>query len=150
MACSRWTEPTASSELSTWISYFLTDKVAFLSVLAAQAYVEVEIMLHSFLISAQDIFWIWWQIKVKSKVVPFHAMKSYRGRRVIAPLIPYLGTRQRWMVNITTECFTIGEEHPYQFNGRLGAPQTLSGTFDGGENSLASAGIQTQILRPAA
>jgi len=35
---------------------FLTDKVAFLSVHAEQAYVEVEIRLHAFLISAQDIF----------------------------------------------------------------------------------------------
>ena len=69
-------------------------------------------------------------------------MKAYRGRRVIAPLILDLGTRQRRMVSITTECFIIDEEHPYQFSGRLSAPQTLKGSFGGGEKSLVSAGIQ--------
>jgi len=34
----------------------LTDKVTFLSVHSAQAYVELEIRLHSLLILAQDIF----------------------------------------------------------------------------------------------
>jgi hypothetical protein len=47
------------------------------------------------------------------------------------------------MVNITTDCFNIGEERPYQLNGRLGEPQTLSGSFGGGGKSPTSAGIQT-------
>jgi hypothetical protein len=32
---------------------------------------------------------------VKGKVLPVHAMKAYRGRRGIAPLILILGTK--WM-----------------------------------------------------
>jgi hypothetical protein len=32
---------------------------------------------------------------VKGKVVPFHAMKAYRGSRGIAPLILKFGVRRR-------------------------------------------------------
>jgi hypothetical protein len=32
---------------------------------------------------------------VKGKVAPVHAMKEYGGNRSIAPLIPYLGARER-------------------------------------------------------
>jgi hypothetical protein len=39
--------------------------------------------------------------KSKSKVLPLHPMKAYRGSRGIAPLVLKLGARWRWVVNFT-------------------------------------------------
>jgi hypothetical protein len=42
-------------------------------------------------------------IKRQIKVVPVHIMKAYRGSRGIAPLIPNLGIRWRWMFSFTLQ-----------------------------------------------
>jgi len=38
--------------------------------------------------------------EVNTKVVLLHAMKAFKRRRVIAPLILHLGARWRWVVII--------------------------------------------------
>jgi hypothetical protein len=41
------------------------------------------------------------KLKTTKEVVPVHAMKAYKGRRGMAPLILNLGARRRRVVNIT-------------------------------------------------
>jgi len=48
--------------------------------------------------------------KKKGKVFSCHAIKTYKGRRGIAPLILSFGTRWRWVVNITAQLLYPGKE----------------------------------------
>jgi hypothetical protein len=50
--------------------------------------------------------------KLKGKVVPLHAMKSYSGRRGIAPFILNLGSRWRLVVNFTPRPLYLQEITP--------------------------------------
>jgi hypothetical protein len=66
-----------------------------------------------------------------SKVVPLHAVKTYRGRRCIALLMFLLGTRQRSLANFTPRPLYPGGKLWYQMNRRLGKPQSRSGLVEG-------------------
>jgi hypothetical protein len=40
---------------------------------------------------------------MKDEVVPVHAMQAYGGRSGVAPLILNLGTRWKWVANLTLQ-----------------------------------------------
>jgi hypothetical protein len=81
------------------------------------------------------------KIRAKNKVFFVHAMKAYRGRTGIDPPILNLGTRWRWVVNVTTHPRHIRYKTLYPLNWRVSGAQRRSGRF--GEKSLASTGIPT-------
>jgi len=64
--------------------------------------------------------------KEYSKVLLTHAMNPHKGSRCIAPLILNLGTRCRWLVNVTPQSLYRRKEHWYPLNRRLGGPQSWS------------------------
>jgi hypothetical protein len=49
---------------------------------------------------------------IKTKISPIHAMKAYRGKRGIAPIIIHLGTLCRRVVNFTPWSLHVGEGTP--------------------------------------
>jgi hypothetical protein len=53
------------------------------------------------------ILWVETTKLLKCKVVPSNPMKAFRGKRGIAPLINYVGTRWKWVV-----CFTARPIYP--------------------------------------
>jgi len=66
-------------------------------------------------------YWTWY--------VPVRAMKIYMGSRGMAPLIPNLCTRWRWVLNITPGRFTPGIEQWYPLNRRCTEPLCGCGRF---------------------
>jgi len=59
-----------------------------------------------------QIYYYYWKMKYRSKVFPGQAMKTYRGRWGIAPLILKFGTRWRWVANFTTPGTLPPEKKP--------------------------------------
>jgi len=55
---------------------------------------------------------LYYTIKLKGEVVHVYAMKACMGRRGIAPLILNLGTRWRWVGNITPRPLYHQERNP--------------------------------------
>jgi len=68
-------------------------------------------------------------VKGNGKVVPFHAMKAYRGRRGIAPLIFNLSLDGGERLTSHLGHFTPRKEARYPLNRRLGGPWSWSGHF---------------------
>jgi hypothetical protein len=63
------------------------------------------------------------EVKGKSKFVPIHAMKAYRGRKGTTPLILNLGVRWRWVFTFMPQWMRF----QCPFNRRLGpAPHPVS------------------------
>jgi len=73
----------------------------------------------------------WSVVKGNGKVVPFHAMKAYRGRRGIAPLIFNLSLDGGEWLALHLGHFTPRKEAGYPLNGRLCGPCCWSGHFGG-------------------
>jgi len=84
------------------------------------------------------IFWgeMWWHRQcrtslhwVKGCIVPVRAMKAYRGRRIIAPLILDLGTWWRWVVNFKTCPLTPGKNPGTDWKGDWVGPTAILNGF---------------------
>jgi hypothetical protein len=91
-------------------------------------------------------------LKGKVKLVPVDDVKTYRGRRRLAPLILNLGTRwSEWLVNFTPRPLYNRERTPqYRLNVRLGGPQSRSGHYGEEKNLLALSGFEPWIVQPVA
>ena len=66
--------------------------------------------------------------KSKCRIVPVHALKSYKKSRVVASAILNLGpwcNLSGWCHN--PRCFTQGKQPMVQLSRRLGGPQSLTG-----------------------
>jgi hypothetical protein len=71
-----------------------------------------------------------------SQFVPVQAMKVCKGCRVISSLIFNLGTRWKWVVNVTSLPLYPGRETRYPLFRRLGASKSRSGRFGEEESML--------------
>ena len=74
-------------------------------------------------------FWYNFIYTWKCKFVLVNAMKANRGSRGIAPLFLNLGTRRRWVVNLTYQPLYPRERIPYPLNRRLNGSHSRSGRF---------------------
>jgi hypothetical protein len=77
-------------------------------------------------------------------------MKVYRWSTGIAPLILNLGTRWRWVFNLSPRPFYPEKESRYPSNRRLGGPQSRSGRFGEENDLLPLLGFKPQIAQPVA
>jgi hypothetical protein len=84
------------------------------------------------------------KVKVKSLyLTKHHAMKTYWGCRGIAPRIPDLGIRWRWVVSFTPRPLYPQRKSPwYPLDRRLGGPQSRSGRGGEKKNSQSPPGIE--------
>jgi hypothetical protein len=73
--------------------------------------------------------------KGKKNGVPVKAMKAYRGRKGIAPLILNFGTTGKW-------------EPRYPLYRRMGRLQSRSGCFGEDSNILPLSGFEPRIVQP--
>jgi hypothetical protein len=79
----------------------------------------------------------------KGEVDPVYTMKAYRRSGCIAPLIHNIGTRCRWVVNITP--WPLYPRYP--LNGRLGESQRRSGRYWTTDN-LSLPGFEPRNVQP--
>jgi hypothetical protein len=84
------------------------------------------------------------------KVVPVNAMKTYRERRRVSPLILNLDTRHRWVVNCTPRPLCPQERTPFTMNRRLAGPQSRCGRFGNELNLMPLPGFEPRIVQPVA
>jgi hypothetical protein len=84
-------------------------------------------------------------IEVKGKVVPFHAVKVYRGCTCIAPLNRNLGIRWKEWSNSHPGYFTPRKETQYPLNRWLGGPQSQCG-HPGEENGLLVEALVVYVI----
>jgi hypothetical protein len=86
---------------------------------------------------------------VKVLVIEHHAMKVCWGSRGIAPHIPDLGIRWRWVVSFMPQLlFSQGKSPQYPLDRRLGRPQSWSGHSGEVKNSWPSPGLKPLIMQP--
>jgi hypothetical protein len=77
-------------------------------------------------------------------------MKAYRGSGGRAPCIVDLGTRWREVVSFTPlPLYPQGKSPWYQFDRRLGGPQSRSGVGEE-KNSQPLPGLEPPIIQPVA
>jgi len=87
--------------------------------------------------------------KDEGKVVLVHAMKTYRGSRGIAPLIPSLGTRWWGVVNFTPRPLYQRRNNPrYPWSWKVGGASEPVWMFSRRQRSPASAWNRTPDLPP--
>jgi hypothetical protein len=79
-----------------------------------------------------------------------HAMKTYRGRKGIAPLILKLGARWRWEINGTPSPLYPGKERRNPLNKRRGGPLSRPGGFGEEKNLLPPPGIKPRFVQSLA
>jgi hypothetical protein len=73
------------------------------------------------------------------------------GSEGIAPLIPDLGTRWRWVVNFTPRLlYSEGKSPWYPLDKRVGGPQSRSGSGGEEKNSQPLPGLEALIIQPEA
>jgi hypothetical protein len=76
-------------------------------------------------------------------------MKLHWGIGGIAPRIPDLCTRWRWVVSFTPRpLYSQGNSPWYPLDRRLGEPQSRSGHNGKEKNSQPLQGIETRIIQP--
>jgi hypothetical protein len=85
--------------------------------------------------------------KTSTWVTPYlnkhHTIKTYWGSGSIAPHIPDLGTRWKWVVSFTTRpLYPQGKSPRYPLDRRLGGPQSRSGRGGEKKNSQSPSGIE--------
>jgi hypothetical protein len=82
------------------------------------------------------------------KLSSSHALKSYKGHRVIAPVIVNLGSRGRWVVNFTPWLSQPRKEARYPFTRMRGGLQSWSGHSGEEKNLLSLLGCEPQNIQP--
>jgi hypothetical protein len=81
------------------------------------------------------------KVKLSLCFTKHHAMKTYWGSGGIAPCIPNLGARWRWVIS-----FTSRPLHPwYPLDRRLGGPQNRTGCGGEEKSSYPLPGIEPRL-----
>jgi hypothetical protein len=100
----------------------------------------VSVSCWSLLLRVQAYFHLFWQI---SNIVSVHAMEVCTGSRGIAVLILNLGTRWRWVVNVTPRPL-----YPWERSARYTLKRRLGGLYRVGLKNLNLGPVRSLVTVP--